>query len=81
MPEGNKLKPPSLTDNDDTTTDADHKSALYQLKRLTEFMAKEFLDLQPERITKLLERFGVPTHPARIREVLRLYHWRYQQYS
>ena len=71
MSEGSKLKPPSLTDNDDSTAnaDADHRSPLYQLQMLTEFMAKEFLDLKPEKIAKLLEQFGVPTHPARIREL------------
>ena len=71
MSEGSKLKPPSLTDNDDSTAnaDTDHRSAPYQLQILTEFMAKEFLDLKPEKIAKLLEQFGVPTHPARIREL------------
>ena len=50
MSEGSKLKPPSLGEDTHDNTDTDHRSALYQLQILTEFMAKEFLDLKPEKI-------------------------------
>ena len=68
MSEGSKRKPPSLVDDikDDTT---DHTNALYQLQMLTEFMAKEFLDLKPEKISKLLEQYDIDNHPERIREL------------
>ena len=42
---------------------------MLQLNVLVEFMAREFLDLTPTDIKDLLENFGVPTNPARIREV------------
>ena len=68
MSEGSKRKPPSLLDDtkDDTT---DNTNALYQLQMLTEFMAKEFLDLKPEKMSKLLEEFEIENHPERIREL------------
>ena len=68
MSEGTKRKPPSLFEDtkDDTT---DRTNSLYQLQVLTEFMAKEFLDLSKEKISKLLEQFEVEKNPEGIREL------------
>ena len=68
MSEGTKRKPPSLFEDtkDDTT---DRTNSLYQLQVLTEYMAKEFLDLSKEKISKLLEQFEVEKNPEGIREL------------
>ena len=68
MSEGSKRKPPSLVEDtkNDTT---DRTNSLYQLQVLTEFMAKEFLDLSKEKISKLLEQFEVEKNPEGIREL------------
>ena len=68
MSEGTKRKPPSLREDtkDDTT---DRTNSLYQLQVLIEFMAKKFLDLSEEKISKLLEQFEVEKNPEGIREL------------
>ena len=71
MSEGSQRKPrkpPSLVEDtkDDTT---DRTNSLYQLQMLTEFMAREFLDLSKGKISKLLEEYDVENHPEAIREL------------
>ncbi len=65
MSEGSKRKPPSLVENtkNDTT---DRTNSLYQL---TEFMAREFLDLSKEKISELIGRYDVVNKPEGIREL------------
>ena len=69
MSEGSKRKPPDhlLDDTKDDTTD--RTNSLYQLQMLTEFMAREFLDLSKEKISKLIEEYDVENNPEGIREL------------
>ena len=69
MSEGSKRKPPDhlLGDTKDDATD--NTNALYQLQMLTEYMAREFLDLKPEKMSKLFEEFEIENHPENIREL------------
>ena len=69
MSGGHKPPPPLIQKKDDSAKDAEIRSSMLQLNVLVEFMAREFLDLTPIDIKDLLENFGVPTNPARIREV------------
>ena len=71
MSEGSQRKPrkpPSLVEDtkDDTT---DRTNSLYQLQMLTEFMAKEFLDMKKEKISELPKQFDVESNPEGIREL------------
>jgi len=69
MSGGHKPLPPVIQKKDDSAKDAEIRSSMLQLNVLVEFMAREFLDMTPIDIKDLLENFGVPTNPARIREV------------
>ena len=67
MSGGQKPLPPLIIP--DGTKNAPSKGAVHQLNILVEYIAKEFLDVTPKMYKDLLERFGVPAYPERIREV------------
>ena len=72
MSEGlKKLKPHplKLSSVDDNKPDDEHRSSYFQLKVLTEYMAKEFLDMQPDKLADLLVQYETDAYPARIREL------------
>ena len=68
MSEGSKRKPPSLTETIKNET-TDRINSLYQLQVLTEFMAREFLNLSKEKISELIEQYDVDKRPEGIREL------------
>ena len=72
MSEGlKKLKPHPLTllSADNNKPDDEHRSSYLQLRVLTEYMAKEFLDMQPDKLAELLVQYEPDAYPARIREL------------
>ena len=70
MSEGSKkLKYPSLRPTADPKPDDENTIAFLQLRVLTTYMISEFLDLSPDEITGLFQKFGVEDSLPKMREL------------